>query len=146
MNVNEIVNEVERFPKLNCAVKFLTEYYEMEKSKAVQLLATYSYDNCTFDVALSRVIENMENKKTSPVWSMEEIDVLNRAHVSVPDQCPDETPIQESKEESIDDIFSEEALAEHRRLKKRIEEENQRIYGYGTFEEPISLRARRRIW
>lgn len=147
MNVNEIVNEVERFPKLDCAVKFLTAYYEMSKVEAVRLLATYSYGDVTFDVALSRVIENMANKKAKPVWTMEEIDVLNRAHLSVPDQCPETNPtIQESKDESIDDIFSVEAIAEHIRVKKRLEEENQRIVGYGTFEEPIGLRSRRRIW
>lgn len=145
MNVNEIAKEVERFPKLDCAVKFLTEYYEMAKTEAVRLLASYSYDDCTFDIALSRVIENLEINKASTVWEMEEIDVLNRAHLSVPDQCPDETSIQESKEESIDDIFSTEAIAEHIRVKKHLEEENQR-YGYGTFKEPVSLRSHRRIW
>ena len=44
------------------AVKFLTDYYKMEEDKAFKLLVNHSRDNCTVDIALSRVINFMTNK------------------------------------------------------------------------------------
>lgn len=76
------------------------------------------------------------------MWSKEDVDMLNRAHVSVPDRCPDDIKMS----------LSDEAIRALDRAHKKlpgpcckVQETKQNYYGSGI-KEPVSLRSHRRIW